>query len=559
MSDFEDRLDPENRLSFENAKVEDSTALGLLDDGTVVIRYDVPYGMAEEAKKWLLANRLTVSDFECSFKKFEGTWRTLRIDIENGSGGSNAYVLHRMAKGFYTEINLVSARRIEYKKSTSVSIGAGISNSTGANPSSIITILFPFVDPKHSDSFIQSVYNYDFNSCVIQGEDIGTGWSTIMAVENAQEDTSISVSVVLSNSQFTLHAYESYGTDRQAEKYYLWNVPKNISQTIINDWIILNPTGSWITADYNKSDEFIGLILRKRSQTTNTFYSIGSISKSCRYTESNIVTYTGVSLATITSEFSSYSSSVGSGRTYELANVYKDEDGLYYGSIIERTRNYQGGTREKILDTPVGPSGGENTVYETQHLGVTGQSVTIPTATRGKIVSVNIDINEDCSKNIVVREDEAKEQTHGPFVVEDSKDKKVTKTIVLNFGGTIPAPFFDEASGTEITVVSSLNKYGLVDYEQTTTQYKLPNGGNSIQWVSWAGRGVYHPGLDAEGKLRGAIVIYNMYDGHTVKYCRTLAEANNIVTSGALPNVSGDISYVGNGIWRAHKVVRSMV
>lgn len=140
-----------------------------------------------------------------------------------------------------------------------------LANTTSDNPEEVLVLTLPNVDPKKSHAVAKEISAaltaLSTNQLVIEGENYGDAseWSFIVASTSKQDDGSGSIDYILAKSQYTINAYSNNNTSREVSVGYLWRVPKQTAQGIIDEWDA--GEGRSATASYQQGSRFVDIIL----------------------------------------------------------------------------------------------------------------------------------------------------------------------------------------------------------------------------------------------------------------------------------------------------------
>jgi hypothetical protein len=214
-----------------------------------------------------MANRLTYS----------GRWRLVsneKVSFDNEAPTSASTVrwsgiTQTLRYGYADTLAWDEARLVsnEILASNTSSVTA-ISNTTSDNPGDVIVVEWVNLNPIQTRTMSTSgiLSGYTITSPVVRGVTYTGDWHrvAVMVSESELTDGSGRVRVVLARPQYTLNAYETaltafYGATQTDEVHYLWNVPRDLAQTIINDW----KDDSRSAAASLNSDNTVNLVLRR--------------------------------------------------------------------------------------------------------------------------------------------------------------------------------------------------------------------------------------------------------------------------------------------------------
>jgi len=333
MSRYEDsdRYDFSRLLDWKKAQVQQGDASGLQPDETYTLNWVIPYGSQEQARNWIYANRQGFQGPEIPFMQLDGFWRTLQVryqvvDPKNSNAGVN--IQHIIAKGYYTSIDWDTARILSEDSSASNDSSAGIPNSESAQEQKFLQVRFPFIAPESVSSIVGSV---SVPSPVTIRGNTYTGLNKILEAARLEEDGSYSVLVTLADPQYTLESYSDAGGTNQQDIVYLWDVPKDLAQTLIDNWKSTNPVSASASADYNDSQKLVNIVLRKNSLVKPNL-TLAGINVACDTTQ-NFHFAWGYQKEDIQAFIDAHNTPTGTGT--RQVQVQTRSDGLYDITIIE--------------------------------------------------------------------------------------------------------------------------------------------------------------------------------------------------------------------------------
>lgn len=335
MSRYEadDRFDFSKLLDWKKAQVVQGDASGLQPDETYVLQWTVPFGAQEQAREWIYANRQGFQGPEIPFMQLEGFWRTVQVRyqvIEPKVSNAGVNILQTIAKGYYTALDWDAARILQGERAASNTSGAGVPNSGSAAIDATIQVRFPFIAPE-AVAGVLSVSSVP-SPLVIRDNNLGT-LKRIVTSARLEEDGSYSVIATLADPQYTLASYTDFGGVNQQDVYYLWDVPKDFAQGIIDSWKSENPVGSSASADYNDQQKLVNIVLR-RNAFVKPNLTLAGINVACDTTQ-NFHFAWGYEKADIDAFIQSHNGPTGTGS--RQVQVQTRSDGLYDITVIETT------------------------------------------------------------------------------------------------------------------------------------------------------------------------------------------------------------------------------
>lgn len=286
----DDRFDCSNLLLFSEAQRLESQQAPFDPDNAITVFWDVPYGAGEECRRHLYENSQVITDTETRFDLLEGTWRLQGIEVgpvRNRQGEiESSRVSARYAKGYYTTLNWETAR-VE-QKSEVISNSQDVDSVAGTasdNPDKSIVVIFPYCSPDSEQAIVASLRSADPNSKEIRGEDIGTGWTINSAQSQRQDDGTYTIRAFIGRTQYTLKSFSDLGGNRQADIYYMWDIPKSEAQSILDAFKSAHPVGSSATVNYDRSAKLANITFSVQSSAKPNL-SLEDINIACNRTQS---------------------------------------------------------------------------------------------------------------------------------------------------------------------------------------------------------------------------------------------------------------------------------
>ena len=345
------RFDAEQLLDLSKAHVVEGGSIGLDKNRLVTLRWDVSLGAGETCRRWLESNRRTLSDFTAEQKSYEGKWRTLKVTTETGRSKQreNVIVEHTLAYGLITK--LVTAGSVDWSESTwALESRILLGNTTDADseestdtdvPQKHLYIRFPFIDPRKVHEIAASFSATTYTTPIVDGEEVSGTFHRIAVNIRKEDDGTCSLILYLADPQYTLAAYRDYKTTQHRGVYYLWGVPRDIAQSILDDWKTENDdatdrTGASASAS-ERSDGLVDLVLISEPLFKENL-STDPIPVAC---DTSIVYHFawGYSKTELGVFLAAHSGTLGSGLTREV-QVNHRSDGTFDATIVERTLTY---------------------------------------------------------------------------------------------------------------------------------------------------------------------------------------------------------------------------
>lgn len=212
-----------------------------------------------------------VDDPMASQVTYPGRYRG--VTVKEVTNGNTFFIEQTLSAGLVTTFDptlaFITMSNAMSGNATAIS---GISNTTSNDPEKYLNMLVEGVDPNYTQSVIDAIRAYNWNSAQLSfvsldGVTISGACHLVYAKTKKQDDETDTVEFLLARPQFTLQAYQNFGSDSQEDSYYLWNVPKILAQDIIDDW--KTDVRKWATASY-RGDGLVDIMLSSRSNKDNT-------------------------------------------------------------------------------------------------------------------------------------------------------------------------------------------------------------------------------------------------------------------------------------------------
>jgi len=276
-----ERFKPEHLLRFDRqVTVVDSTATGLNKDEVYELRWKIPQAAFLACKNWIYLERRTLTDFTVEFRHFTDTYRTLSVSVEDkGADRGDVFLIHTIAKGLietlidgdgnviWDEARKVNARNLEGNDEfagDSEDVEAAIPNTTSDDQERHITVMWRYIDPELVHGIIETLNASTYTSVSADGEAVSGTWHRIFSAYEKQDDGTCNIILQLAEPQYTLNAYRDLETVSGADVVYLWQVPKDLAQGIMDAWKVATPTeGRQASASYDSSGGLVNITLTR--------------------------------------------------------------------------------------------------------------------------------------------------------------------------------------------------------------------------------------------------------------------------------------------------------
>jgi len=347
-----------------------------------------------------------VDDPQANRKKFEGRWRRVSADryTYDSEAQINAQsgISETLRYGFAESLDWTESRILRFSQTEgNGSQVAGIANSQSDDPENFLFVEFtnlnPATAPALANSFAETVTDPVIRNVTYSGL-----WHKISAVvleSDLERDGSVKIQLLLARPQYTLRAYERFvrlynGQQRAALVYYLWNVPKDLAQGILDAFqTTAKSAGASLTGD-----NMVNLVL-----TDDYFHPLYGM-----YSDR---IPTGGACAWDTETWFYWGVYDPTASVYALSNFYDFRtSGVTYRRTIDFDKNTgtfdmtitRQETRTRRYDPYVSMSNSQ--FYDTTYLekGVRdGMYFTVPFyPPQGQVYNQNAQPNDDCSSDI---------------------------------------------------------------------------------------------------------------------------------------------------------------
>jgi len=201
-------------------------------------------------------------------------WRGAFIKTERQQNES--YRLYQTLRyGYSTAPSYDEARVLTDERAQSNTQNVnGVSGTTSAVQYRLFTAIFPNVAPTAAQTFMQALVTSPVTNPVIRGETI-TGTYRVLAVAKKEEEDGVnSVIVRYADAQYTIHQYQDFGVSEQSEEWELWNVPLEITQSIIDGFHAAYPLRSSSGCRRREEEKVCEITLRLKSARPDLFTEI---------------------------------------------------------------------------------------------------------------------------------------------------------------------------------------------------------------------------------------------------------------------------------------------
>jgi len=398
VDDRDNRFDVEQMLAWERATRGQGTQAPFDPDAEITLTFPIPYGAFEECRRWVYENRQLITENETSFDLTDGVWRLKKCQMapaktEEGDNYAGNLAL-TYAKGFYSSIDWDSARIVQIDKSVGNSTDSGVTDGASDNPQLFFVVRFPYCSPDSVYSMVQSLSATTYTDKVVRGQTLSGEWNVVSAGSKLEEDGTHSIYLTLALPKYVLKAYTDLNGINQEDVIYLWNVPKDIAQNILDGWKTVGGTGASASADYSDDKKLANLTLRKKTLNKPN-HSIEGLEVSCDTTQSIHLGW-GYEIDDIDPFVEAHNAPMVTGS--RQINVSSRGDGLFDVSIVE---NYVEAVAPPHFSIDI-PSGNKITnrqeygwnISITQLLALKDR---LETKVLGKITSFDVTREDNCT------------------------------------------------------------------------------------------------------------------------------------------------------------------
>ena len=348
---------------------------------------------------WRVAKNEKVSaDNEAQWPGITGVVQTLRLGFAETLAWDEARIVsNEIVPGNDSEVEDTVAGHID-----------PLPDSTSDDPSDVMIVEWVNLNPTTVRAAASGgiIGGDTVTDPVIRGVTMTGLWHKVAITigESSLEDGSAIVRVVLARPQYILNAYESYfefsATNFKKDAvHYLWNVPRDIAQTIIDDW---EGAGRSARASLN-STHTVNIVLRGIEQGTSPFGLLGVTSAGNCASTSVTDYYWGVTnpkadAYKINSAGGDYAPTIGV--SYTRSDSFNSREGTFDITIRTSTTAVRIGTAYADIEIAEGHLIDATESHEFGLISKPSLPDDPPVGTR---YEGNVGVNDDCSFNSKVR------------------------------------------------------------------------------------------------------------------------------------------------------------
>jgi len=246
----------EEVLSFERAHLGSGSSLsGLLPDGSMeIIWTDVAAHKTADLQAWILDStnsRITITNPKVDKEAQSGTWRLIDVTTPK-TAKKEASIVCRYAKRYDTTIDLAQGRILQ-----------GEDWNTNDR---FLSVEFRNLDQDKLPSLISSVRGVTYTDPTIGGSDAFAGdWKVLSAQPSWADDGSGILVIHIGDPNFVLTSFQNYILPSHQDVTYLFNVPKDSAQAMIDGY---KDEGTSVSVSYSGASDIPGtvdLVVRENS------------------------------------------------------------------------------------------------------------------------------------------------------------------------------------------------------------------------------------------------------------------------------------------------------
>jgi len=271
-------------LEWRKAHFNEEISVGLTTDGDLIVQWsNIPKGAMEGAVDYVYANYRTVATPTVDHKIFDGTWRLVDIKTQRrrakdrGVERDEDYDADAIVVTFrygwittlvtggnviYGEARLVNKKRLPGNDSTT---DAG-ADSTSDDPERYLLIEWPNCSADHDASILAELSEVEYTDPAADGQTHSGTYHKVYATSERVDDKSTTIRILLAQPQYTLNAFEAWNTAWAKDRTYLWNVPKDLAQNIL-DAFKEHSDGRSATCSYSTDHGLVNIVLMSPAVT----------------------------------------------------------------------------------------------------------------------------------------------------------------------------------------------------------------------------------------------------------------------------------------------------
>ena len=423
-----------------------------------------------------------VTDPQANRQTFAGRWRIVaneKDSFDNESPGSITTarwsgITQTLRYGFAESLAWSEARLISSEvMAGNTSAVAGINDTTSDSPSDTMMIEWVNLNPATTKGLINAgiLAGDSITDPIIRGVTYTGAWHKLVVSVGESEltDGSGRIRIVLARPQYTLNAYEStltafFGATQTDEVNYLWNVPRDLAQSIITAWKDDNHSAS---ASLN-SENSVNIVLRRFDPGATPIALGADVSGFACSSVSTTYYYWGVTDPTAAAydidNVTSFPNNATRGYSYNKQISFNREQATFNVEITEVHTIPRATLTNVVVDKSV-----RATATRTQTLGQGALPSALGAATIGTVERLGITVTDDCSvdtnKEVIAS---IPTTVLDNVIVEKAALQNVTRTTAVD-QLTIPTAYTDPLAGQTKRLGATINADGSYDTLLETT------------------------------------------------------------------------------------------
>lgn len=473
VDDCRQKLKALDAIFFDNME---NTEQLLLNDAEINIAWKVSTPDAIPALRYFIENytwptntqkQRYVVDLQVKGKPILGTWRQVNLrDLKRVERGEDMYyVILTLRKGYLTTLKKGtptavldwSEARLEQDREMPATTAPG-----RTTVSEFLIVKWNNISPDKIDSVKGELEaeGADAFHPIIRLEDLGANFHRLYVTSNIETDGSGTVTLLLSQPEFTLQAFQAYGTNKSTTVTYYWDVPRTLSQSVISALALI---GVSAIPSYNPTLGLVDIVAYKRDFTSGSLTGL-VLGSQCSFTLYGDL-YFGVT------DVNSYECPIYAQGYMYFRDVNDNGDGSYDVFIRTRKATYRNYATAQTYESPLMER------YERTQMSVTTQAVPdINVNLQGFIYRQNRTPNDDCSSSYDTSYDKAIANMENQRFVRSTLFEDVYETVYHNYAtadNTTP-----HAAGYIYAFNSNMNGFGVYDNTAQTRKAKaatVPN------------------------------------------------------------------------------------
>ena len=227
-----------------------------------------------------------VDDPMINSEVFSGRFRAASLHRRTTGNGDLSTIVQVLRRGYIT--SLVTASVLDWSEARlengkDLPAGTNATNPGGTTTENYVLVKWPNVSPDHVRTIVASINALapaSFNP-TIRSQSYGTGFHRIYTTHEIEDDGSATIILLLASPEYRLTGFRSWFGGDQEEITYLWNVPKELAQAVIDAG---KGVGKSIIPSYSSQSGLVDLVIYSRELLGRSLLGV--------LTESNCDSYT---------------------------------------------------------------------------------------------------------------------------------------------------------------------------------------------------------------------------------------------------------------------------